>query len=366
MARRWWVRGVAWSGVGLTVLIGLLLAALVLATQSAFGRERVRQITERIVGRYLLGSLRLGALTFGPGCTLAIDSAALRDRDDSLLASVGPTRASCQFGALVRGRLVVTSLAVARPYVVVRQLPSGVWNWSRAFRPDTSPPTPDDTVRGPASRVVDGPVGVTGGVLVLDVPWSPPDSLRGAARERAIAAALQTSTPAVRMVAGALVRRREFTGIIIGAPLIRTAVGDTTAIAHLNTFSVALSDPRLAVHRISGRVVIVGQAADAELPILAVGASLLHASGRVDWSTEGIPAIDARIVADTVALADVAPFVSRVPSTGGGAVRVAIHTAGGRSGTEYRFTAANLHTTQSAVRGDLTIRHDPSIGVTGS
>src|SRR3954451_22062993 len=136
MARRWWVRGVAWSGVGLTVLIGLLLVALVLVTQSAFGRERVRQIAERLAGRYLLGSLHVGALTFGPGCTLAIDSAALRDPDDSLLVALGPARATCAFGALVRGRLIVTSLDVARPNVVARQSASGVWNWSRAIRPD--------------------------------------------------------------------------------------------------------------------------------------------------------------------------------------------------------------------------------------
>ena len=142
--------------------------------------------------------------------------------------------------------------------------------------------------------------------------------------------------------------------------MIRTAIGDTTAVAHLTQLSVALSDPPLAVHRISGRIALVGQAADADLPLLAVGASLLRASGRVDWSTAGFPAIDARIVADTLAFADLAPLVSHVPSTGGGAFQLAIQTAGGGSGTEYRLTSAKLRTTQSVIRGDLTIRLDAS------
>ena len=101
MARRRWVRGIAWAGVGFSTLVGVLLFILVLVTQSAFGREQVRQIAVRVASGYLLGSLHLGSLRFGPGCSLAIDSAALRDPDDSLLVSLGPTRATCDFGALV-------------------------------------------------------------------------------------------------------------------------------------------------------------------------------------------------------------------------------------------------------------------------
>jgi len=95
MARPWWVRGMRWAGVGLTTLIGVLLVAFVLVTQSAFGRERVRQVAVQIAERYLLGSLHLGALRFGPGCALAIDSVSLRGPDDSLLVALGPTRATC-------------------------------------------------------------------------------------------------------------------------------------------------------------------------------------------------------------------------------------------------------------------------------
>ena len=60
------------------VTMSLTTAGVVLVTQSAYGRDLVRQQAERLAGRWLLGSLHLGNLRFGPGCALAIDSAALR------------------------------------------------------------------------------------------------------------------------------------------------------------------------------------------------------------------------------------------------------------------------------------------------
>ena len=55
MARRWWVRGVVWTGIGSATLIGVLLFILVLVTQSAFGREQVRQVAVRVASGYLIG-----------------------------------------------------------------------------------------------------------------------------------------------------------------------------------------------------------------------------------------------------------------------------------------------------------------------
>lgn len=355
MARRWWVRGIVWTGIGFACLIGVLLFALVLITQSAFGRERVRQVAERLAGRYLLGSLHLGALRFGPGCALAIDSAAMRGPDDSLLVSLGPARAQCQFGALVRRRLIITSLEVTRPHVIVRQSPSGVWNWSRAIRPDTAPAPPST---GPARAVVAGPVRLTDGSVIVEVPWAPPDSMRGAARDRAIATALGAGLPDVRRAGTGLVQRRELSGITIDAPLVRTEIGDTTTVAQLNRISVTASDPPTVVHRIGGRVAIVGNTADLDLPVVSFARSSARASGRVDWSVAGQPAVDARVVVDTVAFADLAWLAPDVALDGGGRFTLAIKTDGGTSPADYTITGADLHMARSAVRGDATVRID--------
>jgi len=355
MARRWWVRGIVWSGIGFATLIGVLLATLVVVTQSAYGRERVRQVAVRMASRYLLGSLHLGALRFGPGCALVIDSAAMRDPDDSLLVALGPARATCRFGALVRGRLVITSLEVARPHVVVRQSSSGVWNWSRAVKPDTTPSPPST---GPARVIVSGPVRVSDGAVILEVPWTPSDSLRGSARDSAIAVALGTGIPTVRRVSGTLMRRRELTGITIDAPLVRTEIGDTTTVAQLERLSVALSDPPLAVHRIGGRVALIGDSAALDLPVVAVGQSALRATGRIAWSAPGAPAIDARVAADSLAFGDLAWLAPNVPTTGGGRFELAIRSAGGTTPTDVTIKSVALQTTRSEVRGDASLQVD--------
>jgi translocation and assembly module TamB len=362
MARRSWVRGIVWTGVGFTTLIGVLLFTLVLVTQSAFGRERVRQIAVRVASGYLLGSLHLGALRFGPGCSLAIDSAALRDPDDSLLVSLGPTRATCAFGALVRGQLIVTSLDVARPNVVARQLRSGVWNWSRAIKPDTSPPQP--SAGGPPRVAVVGPIRLTGGTVVLEVPWAPPESLRGVARDRAIDSALAAPVPIIRRSGNALLRRRELTGISVDAPLIRTQIGDTTVIAQLDGLTVGSIDPAITVHRIAGRVALFGSSVDLDLPTVAFNASTAGARGHVDWSASGMPAIRATVTADTLAFADLASFVPNLPRSGGGRLELAIETDGGTAPTEYRVSGADLRTTRSAVRGGVTLELSASNDLT--
>ena len=353
MARRWWVRGIVWTGIGFSTLIGVLLFILVLVTQSAFGRERIRQIAVRVTQGYLLGSLHLGALRFGPGCALAIDSAALRDPDDSLLVSLGPTRATCAFGALVRGQLIVTSLDVARPNVIARQLPSGVWNWSRAIKPDTSPPQP--STGGSPRVVVGGPIRLTGGAIVLEVPWAPAESLRGAARDRAIDSALAGELPIIRRSGNALLRRREFRGISIDAPLVQTAIGDTTVIARLNGLAVVSIDPAIDVRRIAGRVVLRGSRVDLDLPTVAFNESTAGARGYVDWSASGMPAIEATVAADTLAFDDLASFVPNLPRSGGGRLQLVMRTTGGSAPTEYQVTDADLRTTRSVVRGGVTL-----------
>ena len=131
---------VKWSGIALALLVVLVMLVIVSATRTAFGRERVRQVIVNVANRYLLGSLRIEALRFGPGCAIAIDSAVLRGPDEALLAAIGSANATCRFGSLVRGRLVITSLEVSHPQLIVRQSADGTWNWSQVVRPDTMPP----------------------------------------------------------------------------------------------------------------------------------------------------------------------------------------------------------------------------------
>lgn len=324
MARRRWTRWLAWTGIALGAIAGLALGVLLVLTRTSFGRERVRQIVAEVANRGLLGSLHLGALRFGPGCALAIDSAVLRDARDSLLASVGPARGTCRLGALLRRRLVITSLEIDDPHVVLRQGDDGEWNWSRLTRPDASPPAARDSAqRGPPAVVVDGSVRIGNGTVALRVPGQP---------------------------------RRTVTSLAIDLPHVRTGAGDTAVVARLDRIALALDTPAVALHRVAGRIAIVGSSARFDLPTVSVGRSGARVAGRIDWSGAGTPAIVARAVVDTLALGDLRPLSARVPADGGGRLEIIVQSPGGASPTMLAVTGLDLRTLRSSVRGEATIR----------
>ena len=77
-----------------------------------------------------------------------------------------------------------------------------------------------------------------------------------------------------------------------------------------------------------------------------------------------MPAIQGTVTADTLAFADLAAFVPNLPSSGGGRLRFAIKTDGGKTPTEYRVSAADLRTMRSVVRGGVTLEFSGSNGLT--
>ena len=70
------------------------------------------------------------------------------------------------------------------------------------------------------------------------------------------------------------------------------------------------------------------------------------------------------VTADTLAFADLAPFVPNLPSTGGGRLQLTMNTDGGSSPTEYAVSEADLRTTRSVVRGGVTIELSESNDLT--
>ncbi|HWP71614.1 MAG TPA: translocation/assembly module TamB domain-containing protein [Gemmatimonadaceae bacterium] len=318
---------VKWSGIALALLVVLVLLVIVSATRTAFGRERVRQVIVNVANRYLLGSLRVEALRFGPGCAIAIDSAVLRGPDEALLAAIGSANATCRFGSLVRGRLVITSLEVSHPQLIVRQSADGKWNWSQVIRPDTMPPplVPDTVIStGPSRLIVSGPVRVTNGNVIVEDTG----------------------------------QRREVSAISIDASLVRAEVGGTSTYAELNGMSAGFSNPPIDLHRAGGSLSLVGDSLDIDLPYLSFSRSTAHVRGWIDWGRPGTPAVTARITVDTLAFGDVSWLARQIPTEGGGRFEVSVSGKGGGAPTDVVVSSATVSTTKSTVRGTLSLSFD--------
>ena len=168
----------------------------------------------------------------------------------SVLAQLGTTRATCRFDALVRGRLVVTSLDVARPHVVLQQSSGGEWNWSQAARPDTSPAGSVIQSRrrqsSPARLVSMGPCGSTTATVILEVPGMP---------------------------------RRVVDAFTLNAPRVRTELGEPAVCRrHRGDLRHSLRASDFAAPRLSGSLSMVGDSADVDVPYLGFGQSNTRAS----------------------------------------------------------------------------------------
>jgi hypothetical protein len=347
-------------------LLGLIAAAscatavvaLALLTHSAFGREQLRRFAVELAASRLTGSLHLGALRFGPGCALGVDSLALRDGGGTLLAATGALHARCAPGALVRGRLVISELAVERPQFVLSKDADGTWNWERAIRRN---PTPSPPSKGPARVAVHGPVRIRDGDFVLALPSprvSPPSvsidssttSGDGAASARSAAG------PEIRQTADGFVRIRRWTGIVLDAADLRTDDSGVVVAAELTRLGATSSDPPLTLRDARGSVRVSGDGLWLDLARVALAGSVGRAAGRLTWGAPGGVHVDASATLDTAALADFAWIDPAIPVEGGGRLHLrALSVAGASSAIDYELTAVDVGTHRSRLRGAATV-----------
>ena len=323
-----WRRGLRWGATAVALVAVIAATVVGIATQSEFGRERIRRVAERMVGASMTGSLSLGALRFGPGCVLSIDSARLRDGSDSLLMSVGATRAQCRFAALVRGKLVLTAIDVQQPHVVMRELPGGEWNWTRAFGADTTTAETESTLR------VEGSLRVHDGTFVVET----------------FAGAVEPT----EAESGRSVVRRRITGLHIDVPSLRTSEGDALAVAEVQRFAADFDNPAVRLRDARGRIRVTGDSLQFDVPELALPGSAGRATGVISWKEGGPTRFQIAVAADTVALADLSGLLAFLPDSGGGRMRFTMSSSADGSVVDYTLSDVELRSGRSHLRGGAT------------
>jgi translocation and assembly module TamB len=179
------------AGIGVVIL--LLLGAVLILTQTDRGREKVRGIVLDRLDSITDGEITVGRV--GGNLLRRVDLIGVIIVDERgrpfLRADTVATRFSLL--ALLRQRIVLTDLLLARPQIVLDKPPGEDWNYVRIFRiePDTLPaerrPGWGDWIALNDVRIVDGR-------LTVRTAWKPPDDLAGPDRERALREALSRET----------------------------------------------------------------------------------------------------------------------------------------------------------------------------
>lgn len=342
----------------LAVVLALLVAGTVVVRHTDVGRERVR--------RLVLGALRdavHGRVTFDrlEGDLLgdfALVGLSIGDSAGAPLVTVERLAARLDVGGLLGKRVRVHEVVAIRPQLFLVQGRDGVWNYERIFprREDAPDDEPGfgDWVALSRARLRDG-------TLRVRRPWSPPDSLPGAARDSVTQAALAGESR-VRVVARpeGLTQVMAFERLDALATEVVIADPDDRDI-RLRVDSLAMvaapfNPPALVIRQLSGDVRIAEDSVGMASLRLQLPAS--EATGRLTYR---LSSGDVESVLDVprLALDDVRMLHPPLPESGSAAMRLRL-VVRERGASEYDVSDATVRIGRSTVRGTLGLVLDDS------
>ncbi|MEP6689928.1 MAG: translocation/assembly module TamB domain-containing protein [Gemmatimonadaceae bacterium] len=355
MTRR---RVVALASTGVIVLILLGLAgAFVSITHTDLGRAWTRRVIVSLIDPAFRGKgkLFIGHIggNFIDGVT--VDSLAIHDADDSLFISTGPITVVWDPRDLIDKRLLLRALDVQHPVVNLRRHANWEWNFSRIFKSD-GPASTRGPGRGFGDYIVIHDLRLHDGRFIVTQPWSPDDTLRGRARDAAVAQAIAAPEHVVRRTSEGLKKTWQWSNAQAQLPYARIAdpdsVGELFDIARLD---VDEADPPLVLRNVRGPVRIRGDTVWFEGRHFDLPASTGSASGKVWWGSDLPVRYDVTIRADTFALDDINWVYETLPRTGGGSAVLTIkNNPRDLRLLDYGVHKLDVRTTRSHLTGAMT------------
>ena len=230
------------SAVALLSLVGLVALAFVTVTQTDYGRGKVRDFIQTRITSAVRGKTKIGRISGSLLTGVTIDTLEIRDSTDRLFVASGPIRVSYDVRDLIDRRILLSSLDVERPVVYIAKDPDGRWNYQKIF--PKGPDKPKRAERGFGDYIVIDTATVHDATFVLELPWTPNDSLRGARRDSAIAYNLARKDKAVRRNGDGFLRTFRWTGGQVAASHVRLAEPDSAGrFFAISDLDVDESDP---------------------------------------------------------------------------------------------------------------------------
>ncbi|HEU4630367.1 MAG TPA: hypothetical protein VFS08_11525, partial [Gemmatimonadaceae bacterium] len=352
MERRAVVRGVAWTLAGLLGLVLLAVLAVLVLTNTDWGRERVRRFAVSTLNDIAHGTVRIGRLDGNLLRGLTASGISITDSTGAPLVTADTVRTKFDLLALLDQRIVLRDVLLVEPLVVLDKPPGGEWNFARIFPGDT---TARDSLAGPGwgswLRLED--VVIRDGHVIVRLPWEPDTALAGAARDSAVALALSTASRAnVVEAPGGYQQIYEFRDLSARLPLMRVADPEEPAsrfeVATLQTIALPFRPPAAEVRDLRGAFLVAPDSVwfdsvQARLPgsQLAASAKILFGQTRMALLVQGRP----------IATGDLRWLYPALPADGGGRVDFALRTNGDTARYDARNTDLRLE--GATLSGDL-------------
>jgi translocation and assembly module TamB len=348
-------RVAAWVGGGILMALLLLMSAVLILTQTDWGREQVRLVITDRLDRATDGRFEIRRIEGNLLSRIRLVDVTIVDEQERpfLRADTIFTRFSVR--GLLRQRIVLTDLRLVRPVIVLDQPPGEEWNYVRIFRVDPDPEPVDPRRRGWGDWVALSDVEIVDGRIVVRSEWGPPEDLTGEERERAIrrAVAGETRENVVR-VRGGHQNVMDFRQLNTLLPRVVVAHPDSAGIpievARFSGVVQPFTPPVAEVRDLSGKLRLEKDSLHftdirAVLPgsrVTAAGVYALH-SGTMTLVMQGAP----------MAFPDMRWLYPPLPEEGGGNLRM--HVERRTLATRIVATEMDVQVGTSTLQGRLDI-----------
>lgn len=340
--------------LGLVVTLTVVAAvAVFVLTQSGWGQDKVRQLIQRQLASSVHGKVYLGRVTGSYLTGVTVDSLEIRDAEDSLFVASGPLTVEYDPRDLLDKRLLFNHVDVQHPTVYLRQHENYDWNFQRIFRSGRTGPKATGPQYG--DYVVMDSVRLHDATFVLTLPWHPDDSLHGAKRDSAVAAALVNKNTEIRRRSEGFAITRRWTHIDALVPRARLANPDSVGrVFQIASLTADESDPPFSFRNVRGTVRNLGDSVWTDVAHFDLPGSTGSAAGKVVWGSDLPIRYNLHIIGDSVSLADVAWVYPTLPRTGGGSMVLDIVNERNLHVMDYRLTKLDVRSTKSRLRGAMT------------
>ena len=330
------------SAIALLVIGFVTVVTGLFVTRTSYGQEELRRLIQGQLASAIKGKVYLGPLSGGFLTGVTIDTFAIRDADnDSLLVSTGRITASYDPRDLIDKRLLLRDVDVEHPLVYLRQHASGRWNFKEIFRAyDKKSSIPKTPGRNFGDFVVIEAAQVHDGTLVLQMPWTPDDTLRGARLDSAVKFTLSRPDKEIRRVVDegkpGFARTWRWQKVSAVVSRMRLSDPDSNKFGRLfvfDTIHAVESDPPFRFRNVRGTMRNLGDSIWLDVAHFDLPQSTGAGKGKIVWGSDLPVRYDLAIRGDSIALNDVSWVYPTLPTTGGGKATLVLGPSGAGKST---------------------------------
>ena len=241
-------RALAWILGGIVALAALAVAAVLVLTNTDWGREQLRKRVVAALGGTIHGRFRLGRITGNLLHDATVHDVAITDSAGAPFFAADSAHVHYALSPFLSKKIILDSVTVYRPDITLDRRPGRAWNWQQIFPTDsTKPPSPTP---GFGDYVVLRNARLFGGRVLVRTPYATPDSVRGAPltaaqKDSALRVALDTASRALVVAVpgmpNAYQRVQEYRDMTGAFPLMNIADPSRKGFRHIEIASLQLT-----------------------------------------------------------------------------------------------------------------------------